>query len=301
VASAIRWPVAWYRQFHLETQFGFNTMTGRLWWTDRLKSSLIGAVLAFLLALMLLGSMRVGGAFWWFWAWLGCLAAGVLLPLLLPSVILPWFNRFEPLSQGALRDRLLALAQRSGFPSRDILVTDGSRRSKHANAYLTGLGRSRRAVLFDTLLARLEEPEVEAVLAHEIAHHRCRHPQKGLALSALVALAALAVLSALRKQPGLSAAFGFSPGDDTALLVIAGFLAGSVLFWLAPLFNLWSRRQEFQADALAARWMGSPDPLVQALRKLTACNLDPLAPHPLYRAFHHSHPTLPEREQALRG
>ncbi len=176
---------------------------------------------------------------------------------------------------------------------------DGSKRSRHSNAFFTGFGRFRKIVLFDTLIQQLAEPELEAVLAHEIGHYRKRHIPKMLAASAAGSLVGFYLLALLAGQPWFYEAFGFAPGSLAPALLLFGLLAGVATFWASPLAHWWSRRYEFQADAFAARAMAQSHPLVGALRKLTEKNLSNLTPHPFYSAFYYSHPTLLERERAL--
>jgi STE24 endopeptidase len=294
-------PFSWWAQFHLEERFGFNTTTPKTWWGDRLKGLVIAGVLGGPLLVLVLKLVEWTAAWWWLWAW-GCvLMFQLLMAVVAPVLILPLFNKFAPLPEGSLRDRLLALARRTNFRARSIQVMDGSRRSRHANAFFTGWGRFRKIVLFDTLLAQLSEPELEAVLAHEIGHYRLRHLPKMILASAAGMLAGFYALGWLARADWFAAAFGFTAGGPAPALLLFGLLSGTVTFWLSPLVNLWSRRYEFQADAFAARALGEAGPLIGALRKLTEKNLGNLTPHPLFSGFHYSHPTLLEREQALRA
>jgi STE24 endopeptidase len=216
-----------------------------------------------------------------------------------PVIILPLFNKFSPLSEGTLRDRLLQLAGRTHFRAASIQVMDGSKRSRHSNAFFTGFGNFRKIVLFDTLLQQLAEIELEAVLAHEIGHYKKKHLPKILAASTLGSLAGFYLLSVLRSQPSFYRAFGFEAGNVTPVLLLFGLLSGTVTFWVSPVAHWWSRRYEYQADAFAAQVMDEPQSLIAALRKLNAKNLSNLTPHPYYSAFYYSHPSLLERERAL--
>jgi STE24 endopeptidase len=223
----------------------------------------------------------------------------VLLQGLAPVLILPLFNRFTPLPAGPLRERLLRLAARTRFRARAIQVMDGSKRSRHSNAFFTGFGRFRKIVLYDTLVEQLTAPELEAVLAHEIGHYRMRHLPKLLLGSAAGALAGFWLLAWLAGRAWFYEGFGFAPGHPGPTLLLFGLLAGVAGFWLAPLWRGWSRRCEYQADAFAAAAVGGPEPLLGALRQLAEKNLSNLTPHPCYRRFYYSHPTLRERERAL--
>ncbi len=294
-------PFDWFSQFRLEEKFGFNTTTPKIWWTDRLKGLLLAVVLGYPLLVLILKTAEWTGAWWWLWAWAAWLAFQFLMLVLAPVLILPLFNKFTLLPEGSLRERLLALAQRTQFRARSIQLMDGSKRSRHSNAFFTGFGRFRKIVLFDTLVQQLTEPELEAVLAHEIGHYRKKHIPRMLAFSAISSLAGFYLISVLARQDWFYRAFGFAPGNLAPALLLFGLLAGTVTFWFSPLIHRWSRRYEYQADAFAARVMNEAQSLVGALRKLNEKNLSNLTPHPWYSGFYYSHPTLLEREQALAG
>ncbi|HXG49706.1 MAG TPA: M48 family metallopeptidase [Methylomirabilota bacterium] len=292
-------PLDWFAQFRLEERFGFNTTTARLWWLDRLKGLGLALGLGVPLLTLVAWLFERAGNGWWLWTW-ACLVSfqGVML-VLTPVLILPLFNKFTPLPEGRLKDRLLELARQTRFPLHSIQVMDGSRRSRHSNAFFTGIGRLRKIVLFDTLIAQLDEAELAAVLAHEIGHYKRGHVLKFMAFYAGSLLAGLWVLSWLARQEGFYRAFGFEPGSPPAALLLFGLLSGLATFWTTPVINAWSRRFEYEADAFAAGAVGSVKPLIGALRKLNRDNLSNLTPHPLYSWFHYSHPTLLERERAL--
>ncbi len=292
-------PLDWYAQFRLEQRFGFNTTTLGLWWLDRLKGLLLGLVLGYPLLVLVLKLVEWTGNRWWLYAWAALLAFQFLMVLLAPVLILPLFNKFTPLPEGSLRERLLKLAERTRFRARSIQVMEGSKRSRHSNAFFTGFGGFRKIVLFDTLMQQLAEPELEAVLAHEIGHFKKKHIPKMLTASALGALAGFYVLSVVAAQPWFYRSFGFEPGSLMPALLLFGLLSGLATFWLSPLAHWWSRRYEYQADAFASQVMQEPRSLIGALRKLNEKNLSNLTPHPLYSGFYYSHPTLLERERAL--
>ncbi len=294
-------PLDAWSQFRLEERFGFNTTTPATWCLDRVKSLALGALLGIPLLALLLQWVKWTGNSWWLWAWATFLGFQILMLVLAPVLILPRFNKFTPLPDGPLKERLLGLAQRTRFQARSIEVMDGSKRSRHANAFFTGIGRFRKIVLFDTLISQLGEEELEAVLAHEIGHFRLRHIPKLFAGSAVMTLLGFAAIGWLAGQPWFFHAFGFeSPTVPVALLLFA-LLADVATFWFTPLSHILSRKFEYQADAFAAQSMGSRQPLVAALRKLSEKNLSNLTPHPAYSGFYYSHPTLLERETALEG
>ncbi len=298
--SLLGLPLDWYAQFRLEQRFGFNTTTQKLWWLDRLKGMILAFALGYPLLLLLLKWATWAATSWWFWGWATLVAVELLLIVLAPKFILPLFNRFSPLPEGPLRERLFALARKTSFIARQIEVMDGSKRSRHSNAFFTGLGKFRKIVLFDTLLQQLSEPEIEAVLAHEIGHFKKRHIMKLLLVSSGGSLAGFYVLFFLAGQAWFYEAFGFLPGNVAIAFLLFFLLGSTVGFWTAPLRNLLSRHYEYEADGFAAIVLGESDSLRTALRKLHEENLSNLFPHPLFSAVYYSHPTFLERDAALK-
>ncbi|MDB6123300.1 MAG: Ste24 endopeptidase [Pedosphaera sp.] len=292
-------PFDWYGQFRLEERFGFNTTTPKLWWTDRFKALALGFALGWPLLVLILKIVEWMGTYWWLWAWGVMMLFQSVLLVLAPVVIMPLFNKFTALPEGGLRERLLALGKRTGFQAHSIQVMDGSKRSRHSNAFFTGFGRFRKIVLFDTLVQQLTELELEAVLAHEIGHYKKKHIPKMLLWSAVSSLVTFYVISVLAKQEWFYRSFGFEPSSIVPAFLLFALVAGVVTFWFSPLAHWWSRRYEYQADAYAAQTMKEPGSLIGALRKLNEKNLSNLTPHPFYSSFYYSHPTLLEREQAL--
>lgn len=292
-------PLDWYRQFRLEERFNFNTSTASLWWMDRLKGAVLSVAIGLPLLWVILRIVDWAGAWWWLYAWGTVLGFQLVMTVLAPIFILPLFNKFQPLPDGSLRDRLLDLAHRTGFKTGTLQVMDGSKRSRHSNAFFTGFGRFRRIVLFDTLLQHLEAPEVEAVLAHEIGHYKRKHIPKALALTSLGTLAGFAFIAWLAGQAWFYKAFGFPTGNIAPALLMFSLLSGSAGFWISPVANWWSRKNEYEADSFAADATHGPGSLVSALRKLNEKNASNLTPHPAYSTFYYSHPALLEREAAL--
>jgi STE24 endopeptidase len=292
-------PFDWYSQFRLEERFGFNTSNLKTWCLDRLKGLLLSLVLGYPLLVLILQLVDWTGAHWWQWAWGVLLAFQLVMMVLAPVLILPLFNKFTPLPEGSLRQRLLGLAQRTAFRAQSIQVMDGSKRSRHSNAFFTGSGRYRKIVLFDTLIQQLGEAELEAVLAHEIGHYKKKHIPKMLVISALGSLLGFFILSVLARQEWFYQAFGFPAGNVAPALLLFVLLSGLVTFWFSPLAHWLSRKHEYEADAFAAAVMGESQSLIGALRKLNEKNLSNLTPHPLYSGFYYSHPAMLERERAL--
>ncbi|HEV2452969.1 MAG TPA: M48 family metallopeptidase [Verrucomicrobiae bacterium] len=297
--SVMALPLDWISQFRLEHKFGFNTSTQRTWWLDRFKGLILSAALAYPLLVLLLKVPAWAGSGWWLWDWGAVISVQLLLSVLAPILILPLFNKLTPLPDGSLRSGLLNLAERTRFHAKSIQLMDGSKRSRHSNAFFTGFGRFRKIVLFDTLIEQLSEQEVEAVVAHEIGHYRKGHIPRMLVMSSAGLLVGFYLLAWLARQNGFYTAFGFAPGNIAIAFLLFGLLAGTVGFWIGPITHWWSRRYEYQADAFAVQAMGRAQPLITALRKLNEKNLSNLVPHPFYSGFYYSHPTLVERERAL--
>ena len=294
-------PFAWWRQFHLEERFGFNRMTRRLFIADLMRSLLLAAVLGLPLLAAVLAVMEGTGSAWWLWTWLIWTGFNLFVLLVFPGFIAPLFNRFEPMPEGPIRERVQSLLERTGFRAKGLFVMDGSRRSGHGNAYFTGFGGARRIVFYDTLIAQLDADEIEAVLAHELGHFRLHHLQRRLVMMVAGSFAALGLLGWLSVQPWFHAGLGMSPDQgvrDAATLL--GFMLAAPVFFslLGPLASWLSRRDEFAADAFAAR-LTRPEALASALIKLYRDNAATLTPDPLYSTVHDSHPAAPQRIRRL--
>ncbi|MEY3295855.1 MAG: hypothetical protein RLZZ451_1903 [Pseudomonadota bacterium] len=291
-----------YSTFRIEQRFGLNRMGPGLWIADQAKSLVITLVLLLPLAALILWLMGFAGPAWWLWAWAASVAFMLLLMMVYPTLIAPLFNRFEPLADATLADRVQGLMDRCGFAARGLFVMDGSSRSAESNAYFTGLGRSKRVVLYDTLIAQLSRGELLAVLAHELGHFKLRHMPKQLGVSVLSALGVFAALGWLAAQPAFYAGLGAPPSPElpTDALALVLFLAaaGVVGVFFSPLGALFSQGHEFEADAYAAAHADGGD-LAMALIKLHRENLATLTPDPVYWRFHASHPTVLERLSRL--
>jgi STE24 endopeptidase len=291
-------PLSLYGTFVLEARFGFNRMTLRLWIADQVKGLLVSAAIGVPVLYAAYALMRFTGSYWWVWLFAFLAAFQVAMLWAYPVLIMPLFNRFEPLPDGPLRDRLLALSAEAGFRNRGLFVIDASRRSAHSNALFAGLFRP-RIVLFDTLVQRMSVDEAASVLAHEIGHYRRRHVQRALVVSLLTVLAILVALWRLLPWPPLYAAFGFGAPSLHAALAILALAGGPFVFWLSPLASFFSRRHEYEADRFAVRLARAPGALKSALLRLSTDSLGNLHPHPWYSAWHYSHPVLVERLEAI--
>jgi len=296
VCAAATLPLSWYRTFVVEQRFGFNRMTFGLWLADIAKGALVGAVLGIPLLTLVLWLMARAGTLWWLYAWIAWVAFQVLVLALYPTLIAPLFNKFEPLADAAVKERIERLLARCGYAAKGLFVMDGSKRSAHGNAYFTGFGAARRIVLFDTLIGRLAPEEIEAVLAHELGHFKLRHVIKRAIWLALGSLAVLAVLGWLVGEPWFYAGLGGAgPVPRYAVALVLFMLALPVFTFLAtPIAAIYSRQHEFEADAYAVRH-ASGQALVAALVKLYEDNASTLTPDPIYSAFYDSHPPAAAR------
>ena len=303
IMGLIGLPFSAWRKFKLEARFGFNRITPRLFIQDNLKTLALTLLLGTPLAAGVLWFMGNAGSSWVWWAWGLWVGFNFLILWLFPTDIAPLFNKFTPLDNPEIAERIQGLAKRCGFSLSGLFVMDGSKRSAHGNAYFTGFGNARRIVFFDTLLSRLNVDEVEAVLAHELGHFSHKHIIKRMAVSFAVALAFLLLLGWLSNQTWFYVGLGVLPQlgrPNDALALILLFLAVPVFtFWATPLASWLSRRDEFQADRYAARQC-PPDRLVSALVKLYDDNAATLTPDPIHSAYYDSHPPAVIRIQKLK-
>lgn len=297
--TLLQLPLGYISTFHVEERFGFNRTSPRLWILDRLKGMVLSAVISIPLLYGVLWFMEYSPDRWWLWSAFLILAVQLAVAYLFPTCIAPFFNRFTELDSGELRERVLQLAHGAGMSPRQILVMDGSRRSRHANAYFAGMGKRRRIVLFDTLIQTLQVDEIEAVLAHEIGHLKRWHLWRSLALSAVFLLTILWAAHRLLQQPEVFTLFGFERMSPHAGVLILLFFISPFMFLLSPLFSSFSRMHEYEADRYAVKLVNRWEPLAQALTRLSKESLSNVSPHWLYSFFHYSHPTLVERVRAM--
>jgi STE24 endopeptidase len=294
ISGLIDLPLSLYSQFVIDAQHGFNRMTLGLFFADLLKQTLLGIVIGAPVIAAVLWLMGAMGQYWWFYVWLFWSIFNLLIMFIYPTWIAPLFNKFSPLDDGEMKSRIEALLTRCGFRSSGLFVMDGSKRSSHGNAYFTGFGNNKRIVFFDTLLSRLDPPEVEAVLAHELGHFRKKHVVKRMVLMFAGSLGFLWLLGQLIDAPWFYAGLGV-PAQSTVLALILFFLVMPVFtFPLSPLMSYFSRQHEFEADAYAAEHAAAGD-LIRALVKLYQDNASTLTPDPLHSLFHDSHPPAAQR------
>jgi STE24 endopeptidase len=294
-------PTGIYGTFWLEARFGFNKTTWRLYLTDKLKGLVLGILIGVPFLFVVLGLMEAMGSYWWVWAFIFIFGFQFLMVFLYPTLIAPLFNKFEPLQQGELRKRIIRLAEQVGFKTSGIYSMDGSKRSAHSNAYFTGIGKAKRIVLFDTLIAQMTIDQGIAVLAHEMGHYKMKHIRRMLLVQGMLLFFGLYTLSLLLDYRPLFEAFGLDDPSSHAALVLFTLLSGPVSFYLGPLINQLSRKHEYEADRFAVETLHNREAMEEALVNLTVKNLSNLTPHPWYSAYHYSHPTPTERTGAIRA
>ena len=302
IGSVVDLPFDYYKQFRLEEQFGFNKMTPGLFFSDMLKHTLVGAAIGLPLLWVTLALMEQAGALWWLYAWLIWCGFQIFMLGFYQNLIAPLFNKFTPLQDESLRSRIEGLMQRVGFASKGLFVMDGSRRSAHGNAYFSGFGAAKRIVFFDTLLSRLAPNEIEAVLAHELGHFKLNHVIKRIGVMFVISLAFLALLGYLKNQVWFYQGLGVEPmmaaSNDAMALILFMFALPVFTFLFSPVLSITSRKNEFEADAFAAKHSNSQD-LISALVKLYEDNASTLTPDPLHSAFYDSHPPASIRVEKL--
>ena len=296
--SLISLPFEIYDTFVIEQKHGFNKTTPATFVIDHLKGLLLGAVLGLPLLALVLWLFTFQNA--WLYAWGATTAFTLVMAYVGPAIIMPMFNKFTPLADGELKSAVTSLAQRCGFPFKEVSIIDGSKRSSRSNAFFAGFGRNKRIALYDTLVAQQTVPELVAVLAHEIGHFKRRHIVQRLVLSLVQMGVWFFLLGIFLKNSGLFAAFGVAQPSVYLSLVFFLMLFQPVQFLLGIVLAWWSRKHEYEADAYASAAVGGPDAMISALRKLARDNLSNLTPHALSVFLHYSHPPLRERLAALK-
>jgi STE24 endopeptidase len=289
VMMVIDLPLNLYRTFVIEEKFGFNKITPRLFWIDFIKGLALSAALGLPLIATVLWLMARMGELWWLYAWLTWMVFNIVMLAVYPTWIAPLFNKFSPLTDTAMKERVERLLERCGFKVKGLMVMDGSRRSSHGNAYFTGFGKTKRIVFFDTLLSRLEPQEVEAVLAHELGHFKLKHVVKRIAWIFTASLGFLWLLGMVLHAPWFYAGLGVSTPSTAMALVLFSIVVPVFTFLFQPFSAMYSRKHEFEADAFAAQYTPASD-LIAALVKLYKDNASTLTPDPLHSAFYDSHP-----------
>ncbi len=282
-------PTSVYQTFVIEEKFGFNKSSVNQFIKDQLLHLALGAAIGLPLLALILWVMDNVGPQWWLWAWGIIMGFSLLMSWLYPTVIAPLFNKFTPMEEGSLKDRIQGLLARCGFNSQGIFIMDGSKRSGHGNAYFTGLGNNKRIVFFDNLVNSLEEEELEAVLAHELGHFKCKHVIKMLIATSIMSLISLAILGWLINEPWFYTGLGVEQPSNAAALLLFILVSSSFTFFMQPISAYFQRKFEFEADDFAAS-NAKASKMISGLVKLYEENANTLTPDPLYSAFHYSHP-----------
>lgn len=298
--SIVNLPLSVYRTFGIDARYGFNKMTPDLFLTDLIKKLLLAVLFGLPLLFGVLWIMQKMGEYWWLYVWLVWAGFNLLILAIYPTFIAPLFNKFKPLEDLTLKARIERLMEKCGFHAQGLFVVDGSKRSSHSNAYFTGFGKTKRIVFFDTLLARLSNDEVEAVLAHELGHFKRRHILKRIIWLFLVSFLGLALLGWLINEPWFYAGLGVVTPTTALALVLFLLVSPVFTFLLSPLMSLYSRKHEFEADSYAAQQSSAAN-LIEALVKLYKDNAATLTPDPLHSAFYDSHPPAFQRIARLKS
>jgi STE24 endopeptidase len=299
--EAISLPFELYHTYAIEQRFGFNRTAIKTFILDRLKGWLLSGLLLAIVSFVVLTLFDFFGKNAWIVAWASIFVLSSLLTYLAPTLILPFFFKFSPLPEGTLKNEVTSLCARERFPVRELLVIDGSRRSSKANAFFTGFGSNKRIALYDTLIDNHPVPELLAVLAHEIGHFKRNHIIQHFLFGQFNLLLLFFVASFFVNRPEIFAAFGVTTPSVYVGLTLFLILVRPVAVLIGVIANYWSRQHEFEADRFAAEAMGDPNPLIQALKRLSKDSLSNLTPHPLLVALHFTHPSVLARVLALRA
>ena len=298
IGGALDLPFTLYQTFVIEERFGFNKTSLKLWLQDFAKSLLLSALIGLPFITLVIWMMGATGPWWWLWVWGVWMGFNLLALLIYPTWIAPLFNKFQPLEDPQVKERVSQLMARCGFTSKGFFVMDGSKRSAHANAYFTGFGASKRVVFYDTLLAQLSPPEVDAVLAHELGHFKHKHVIKRIVSMFAISLLGFFALGWVSQQVWFFTGLGVMPNLGAANDALALLLFMMVLpllgTFMGPVFAQMSRKHEFEADAYAVTQTSGPA-LAGALLKLFEDNASTLTPDPVYVQFYYSHPPATER------
>jgi STE24 endopeptidase len=289
IMTLVEIPTSVYQTFVIEEKFGFNKSSVNQFIKDQLLHLGLGAAIGLPLLALILWVMDNVGSLWWLWAWGIIMGFSLLMSWLFPTVIAPLFNKFTPMEEGSLKDRIQGLLARCGFNSQGIFIMDGSKRSGHGNAYFTGLGNNKRIVFFDNLVNSLDDEELEAVLAHELGHFKCKHVIKMLIATSIMSLISLAILGWLINEQWFYTGLGVEQPSNAAALLLFILISSSFTFFMQPVSAYFQRKFEFEADDFAAN-NAKASKMISGLVKLYEENANTLTPDPLYSAFHYSHP-----------
>jgi STE24 endopeptidase len=298
--TAISMPFSLYSTFKIENRYGFNTMTFKLWVTDTVKSLIISSILIGLLIMVGLFLIQKSPNLWWLWVWCFFLVFGIFMMYISPYVIEPLFHKFTPIEDKELESGIRSLMEKVGIKVSRVFKMDASKRTKHTNAYFTGIGKVKRIVLYDTLIEKMDYDEIMSVLAHEAGHWKKKHVLKYIAVNETIALIVIYIAFQLLQNDFLLNIFHIDTSSFFAKVLILGFIGSIVSFPFSPLFHYFSRRHENEADKYSYEMTGNSESMISALVKLSKDNLSNLHPHPLYALFHYSHPPVLERIRRIK-
>lgn len=293
-------PQTLYTTFVIEEKYGFNKTTWKTFVSDMAKGLALSLVLGAPIIYSILWIMERLGTAWWVYAFLFLTAVQLLIVFIYPTFIAPIFNKFSPLEEGEVKNKIVDLLTRCGFKSSGLFVMDASKRSGHGNAYFTGFGKNKRIVFFDTLLSSLDAEEVEAVLAHELGHMKRKHVLKGMVKGIFFSFVGFAILGYLRNNTAFFNGHGVQTITDYMALTLFSMVAGVYTFLLTPISAYTSRKHEYEADQFASE-NAKASKLISALVKMYKDNASSLTPDPLFSKFYFSHPPALERVTYLEG
>ena len=300
-SSILSVPFGIYNTFKIENKYGFNTMTVKLWISDLIKSTLISTILMGLILSVSFWIIEASPEHWWLFVWGFFFVFSMFMMFISPYVIEPLFNKFTPLEGDVLEEKIRALMEKAGIKVSRVFKIDASKRSQHTNAYFTGIGKVKRIVLFDTLLKKMTEAEILAVLSHEVGHWKKKHILKRIVFIELMSFAGAYAAFRLLKTDYLAGLFQIQDVTFFSKILVLGFLFSLLSFLFIPLSSYFSRKHEYEADRFASELTSDPESLATSLIKLSKDNLANLHPHPLYAKFYYSHPPVVERVDKLRA
>jgi STE24 endopeptidase len=297
ISTILDIPFDLYSTFKIENKYGFNTTTPKIWITDFIKSFLISIILLVVTGGIAFWLIQKSPNYWWIWLWAFFLAFSLFFMYISPYVIEPLFNKFTPIADEykELEERIKSMFEKVGIKISRVFQMDASKRSKHSNAYFTGIGKVKRIILYDTLLQKMNQDEILAVLAHEAGHWKKKHIMKRIIISEIFGFIGIYISFRILKTDWLTNLFQIEPATFFAKLVILGFLSSIISFPFTPLSSYFSRKHENEADQMSVNLTGKPDGLISAMIKLSKDNLSNLHPHPLYAKLYYSHPPIVDR------
>ena len=302
ISTVVDIPFDLYSTFKIENKYGFNTTTPKIWITDFIKSILISMIIFAITGGIGFWLIQASPHYWWIWVWAFFLVFSLFLLYISPYIIEPLFNKFTPIAEQykTLEEKITRMLAKVGIKVSRVFQMDASKRSKHTNAYFTGIGKVKRIILYDTLLEKMDEDEILAVLAHEAGHWKKKHIIKKIVVSEIIGFVGIYVSFRILQTEWLTQIFNIEPPTFFAKLIILGFIGSIVSFPFTPISSYFSRKHEREADQIAVTLTGKSDGMISALIKLSKDNLANLHPHPFFAKFYYSHPPIVERIETLK-